>query len=216
MKNLIIVFIVTFSLSIYGQKKRSPTIVILNSQETIIPTELDSLAASFIMKGLSKQEKKTIIEENGKFKLQSKKEIEFLEEKDITTNISFGLNIFLSFRFFEYFPDLLIYPAKESNQSDVKSLHAISEKHNVNWIVNIKKITFAFNDKRYSARVEFQLYNQKTKQILLEKEIDVDDSNPGLEFACEAGTISCVINNSVSQMSSEIMHIMGKDRKYWR
>jgi hypothetical protein len=51
MKNLLVVLIVTFSLSIYGQKKKSPTIVILNSQETIIPTELDSIAVSFIKKG---------------------------------------------------------------------------------------------------------------------------------------------------------------------
>ena len=216
MKKLITLIILTISLSICGQDKNSPTIVILNSQETIIPTELDSIAKSFIKKGLPELTKKNIRDENGEFKLKAEKEIEFLEESDITTNISYGLNYFLSYKFFEYFPNLLIYPAKETNQSDLESLKAISEKHNVNWIVNIKKVEFIIVDEINWAKIIFQLYNQKTNQILLNKEIEVDDNNPGFEFACEGGTITCVINNSISRMSSEIMSIMGKDKKYWR
>ena len=216
MKIFLTLIILTISLSVYGQDNNSPTIVILNSQETIIPIELDSIAKSFVRKGLSEEAKENIRKENGEFKLKAEKEIEFLEETDITTNISYGLNYFLSFKFFEYFPNLLIYPAKETNQSDLESLKTISEKHDVNWIVNIKKVEFVIVDKKSCAKVKFQLYNQKTNQILLEKEIEVNDNNPGFEFACESGTITCVINNSVSLMSSEIMSTMGKDKKYWR
>ncbi len=216
MKSFILQIILICSLFVHGQEKKSPTIVILNSQKTIIPKELDSIAKQFVQKGLSIEQKKSIRRENRNFKFNAEKEIEFLEETDITTNISYGLNYFLSYKFFEYFPNLLIYPAKELNQSDLGSLMVISKKHNVNWIVNLEKVEFIVDKERYKAKIKFQLYNQKTNQILLEKDIMVDDSNPGFEFACENGTINCVINNSVSRLSSEIMAVMGKDKKYWR
>ncbi len=216
MKKNIAIIIFLISLSFYGQDKHSPTIVILNSQETVIPSELDSIAKSFVRKGLSEEVKKNIRNENGVFKLKAEKEIQFLEETDITTNITYGLNYFLSFKFFEYFPNLLIYPAKETNQLDLESLKITSEKHDVNWIVNIKKVEFVLIGNKNKAKVEFQLYNQKSNKILLEKEIEVNDNNPGFEFACQSGTITCVINNSISLMSSEIMTVMGKDKKYWR
>ena len=88
MKKLISLIILTISLSIYGQSKNLPTIVVLSSQKTIIPASLDSVARSFIRKGLPKKAKESIRKENGKFKLKAEKEIEFLEETDITTNIS--------------------------------------------------------------------------------------------------------------------------------
>ena len=122
----------------------------------------------------------------------------------------------MSYKLFEYFPDLLIYPAKEINQSNIESLKGISEKHNANWIVNLKEVEFLIIDAKNSVKVNFQLYNQKYNQILLEKEVIVGDSNPGFEFACESGTINCVISNSVSIISAEIISTMGKDKKYWR
>lgn len=216
MKIVLPLIIFTFSLFAYGQEKESPSIVILNSQETIIPMEMDSIAKLYVKEGLSEQEKKVIREENGNFKLKAEKEIEFLKETDITSSITYGLNYFLSYKFYEYFPDLLIYPAKETNQSDLKSLSEISKKHDVNWVVNLKKVEFLINEKENSAIIKFQLFNQKTNQILLEKEVKVDDSNSGFEFACQSGTIDCVINNSISRMSYEIMAIMGKEKKYWR
>lgn len=216
MKKILSTILLILSISINAQEKYSPTIVILNSQETIIPDELDSITKRFIRKKLSEEAKKQIIMENGDLKLKADKEIEFLEESDITTNITYRLNYSLSYKFFEYFPNLLIYPAKEANQSDVKSLKYISEKHNVNWVVNISKVEFTFKEEQNNAIIRFQLYNQKTNQILLDKNITADDHNPGFEFACKSGTIYCVINNSVSLMSSEIMSIMGKEKKYWR
>lgn len=148
--------------------------------------------------------------------MKAEKEIEFLEESDISTNITYGLNYFLSYKFFEYFPNLLIYPVKEICKPDINSLKAISEKHDVNWIVNIKKVEFKVENEEYRAIVDFQLYNQKTNQILLEKEIVANDRNPGFEFSCENGSMNCVLNNCVSRISSEIMVVMGKDKKYWR
>lgn len=216
MKKLLVLIILSINLSLYGQNKRSPTIVILNSQETIIPIELDSIMKSFVRNGLTKEAKENIRNENGEFKLKAEKEIQFLEETDVATNVSYGLNYFLSYKFFEHFPNLLIYPVKEANQSDLKSLKFISEKHNVNWVVNIEKLEFFIADKKNRGKVKFQLYNQKINQILLEEEIEVDDNNHGFEFACKSGTITCIINNSISLMSLEIMTVMKKNKKYWR
>ena len=97
MKKTLFIIFTAFSLAFYAQEKKSPTIIVLNSQETIIPAELDSIAKTFVRKGLSEQAKKNIRKENGDFKLKAEKEIEFLEETEITTNITYGLNYFLSF-----------------------------------------------------------------------------------------------------------------------
>lgn len=58
MKKLIVFIILILGQIISGQEKYSPTVVILNAQETIIPIELDSIANLYIQNGLSKQAKK--------------------------------------------------------------------------------------------------------------------------------------------------------------
>ena len=90
MKNIFLSIFLTLSLSINAQKKYSPTLIVLNSQETVIAPEIDSIAKTFVRVGLSKQAKKNIRRENGSFKIKSKKEIKFLKNSDITTDISYG------------------------------------------------------------------------------------------------------------------------------
>ena len=216
MKNIFLSIFLTLSLSINAQKKYSPTLIVLNSQETVIAPEIDSIAKTFVRVGLSKQAKKNIRRENGSFKIKSKKEIKFLKNSDITTDISYGLNFFISYKVFEYFENLLIYPANEKNNSTVSELKEISKNHNVNWVVNIKKIELYIEDGENKGKIDFQVYNQKINKILLEKQIIVGDKNPGFEFSCKSKTINCVINNSVSEMSTEILNVLGKNKNYWR
>ena len=199
-----------------AQEKYSPTLIVLNSQETVVAQELDSIAKTFIQKGLSNQAKKNIREENGDFKLKAEKEIEFLEETDIASNITYGLNYFLSYKVFEHFQNLLIYPANETHNSSHDSLKKISEKHDVNWVVNLKRIEFFTDNNELKAKIDYQLYNQKVNEIVISNQFVVGDKNPGFEFACQSGSLSCVINNSIRYMSNEILSFMWKDKKYWR
>ncbi|QNJ98165.1 hypothetical protein ALE3EI_1611 [Constantimarinum furrinae] len=217
MKYLSFILCILFTIVSNGQEKRSPTIIVLNSQETIIAQELDSITQTYVTKKLDAQGKKRIREENGKkFKFKAQKEIDFLQNTDISSNISFGLNYWLSFKFFEYFENMLIYPAKESNDSGIRTLEAIADKHDVNWVINIKRVEFYVENGEKKAKVDFQLYNQKFNEIVIEDQITAGDKNPGFEFACENETLSCVINNSISKMSVPILYFIGQNRNYWR
>ncbi|WP_299362484.1 hypothetical protein [Winogradskyella sp.] len=210
----IVFFIVCFSS--YSQEVRFPSIIIINSQETIISKELDSIVKKFESKGISEHQKQKIINENGKFRLKTEKEIEFLQEVDISTKITYGLNYFLSYKFFEYFEDLLIYPIKESIDSTKESLESISQIHNVNWVINFKKLEFYKEEQYYKGRAEYLLYNQKEDEIVINSKIIADDSNPGFEFVCQPGSIECVINNIIDSVSADVIEFMGQNKEYWR
>ncbi|MGB5691202.1 MAG: hypothetical protein WBM43_01225 [Flavobacteriaceae bacterium] len=217
MKKACILFYLLITITVSGQVKRSPTIIVLNSQNTIVAPELDSIAQTFVVEKLDSRRQKRIREENGKqFKFKAKKEIEFLNDTDISTNISFGLNYWLSFKFFEYFENMLIYPAKEFNNSEKDELEAIANKHDVNWVINLKRVEFFVQDNEKKAKIDFQLYNQKFNEIVIENQIVSGDKNPGFEFACENETVGCVINNSISNMSIPILNFIGQNQKYWR
>ena len=220
MKFKILILFVLLANNMEAQEVFSPTMVIVNSNELIISDDLKVEAKDYVKNGMTNEEKKDFKERNSaegeNFEIKSKYELKFLENQDIATQISFGLNYFLSYKFFEYFQQLLIYPIKESKNSNLEDLINISETHNVNWVVNISRIEIYSTDNQKKGKMNFQLYNQKTNEIVIDKEILTDDKNPGLEFTCQEGTIDCVINNSVSYMSYEILDFMRNHQDYWR
>ncbi|MBW2938484.1 hypothetical protein KXJ69_10220 [Aureisphaera sp. CAU 1614] len=212
---IIIIFFLIFFSGI-GQIERSPTILVLNSQKTIVDKKYDSIAKLMVRKGLTEEHKKRIRESNAEFPLISEKEILFLEEVDISTQIPYGVYYILSYKFFEYYQNLLIFPAKENNDSSLEQLNIISEKYDTNWVVNIPLTEFYFENGVNKGIVKYQLYNKKSKEILIEKELNINDHNFGGEMACLEGTISCVIMNSIWTISLEVYNFMLKNKMYWR
>ncbi len=218
MKKILLMFCLLVFSESFSQEKRVPSIVVLSAQELTYDKELDSIVASYKnMRKLTEEQKKRIRESNGEnFTLKSEKEILFLEEMDLGSQVSFGLNFYLSFKLFEYHENNMVYPAHEKNSSTKTDLKKIADKHDMNWIVNIPTINFTLKDGIKKAKVRFQLYNQKFDAIVLDNTFTVEDQNPGFTFACEPGTINCVINNTTSAISHQILQFLNEKRKYWR
>jgi len=110
----------------------------------MIDPALDTVAKSYVHNGeLSEEHNQIIRESNGDaFKLKAEKEIIFLEKMDMGSQVSFGLNIYFSFKLFEYYENHIVYPAHEKIEPTKVGLREIAEKHNMNWILNIPKIEF--------------------------------------------------------------------------
>jgi hypothetical protein len=218
MKKTLLILILITSLNLFSQENRVPSIVVLNPQETIYDKGLDSIAKLYEYKEKpSDEQKQRIRESNGEnFDLKSEKEILFMGKMDLGSQITFGLNFYLSYKLFEYNENNMVYPAHEINNSTKAELKKIAENHNMNWIVNIPKVEFQTNKNEMSGKIRYQLYNLKFDEIVLDQILTADDQNPGFEFACESGTIDCVTNNLTSTISYKILGFLNKNRKYWR
>jgi hypothetical protein len=218
MKKALLILILITSLNLFSQEIRVPSIVVLSPQETIYDKGLDSIAKLYERKGkLTDEHKQRVRQSNGEnFELKSEKEILFMEKMDLGSQITFGLNFYLSFKLFEYHENNMVYPAHEITNSTKAELKKIAEKHNMNWVVNIPRVEFLSNDKEMTGEIRYQLYNLKFDEIVLNKILTADDQNPGFTFACESGTINCVINNLTSAISYNVLGFLNKNKKYWR
>ena len=218
MKKIFLTLILITTLNCFSQEKRVPTVIVLSPQETIIDEELDSIAKLDEHKGkMTDVQKQRIRELNGEnFDLKSEKEILFLEKMDLGSDITFGLNFYLSFKLFEYNENHMVYPAHEKNDSTKEELKRISEKHDMNWILNIPKIQILTKDNEIIGVIQYQLYNQKKDTIVLDEVLIATDHNPGFTFACEEGTINCVKNNITSGVSEKVLGFLNENKEYWR
>lgn len=218
MKKILLIISLIYFLNSFSQENRVPSIIVLNPQETITDKGLDSIAKMYEREQkLTEEHKQRIRESNGEnFKLKSEKEILFIEKMDLGSQITFGLNFYLSYKLFEYHENNMVYPAHEINNSTKAELKEIAEKHNMNWVVNIPRVEFLSNNKKMTGEIRYQLYNLKYDEIVLNKKLTADDQNPGLTFACESGTINCVINNLISNISYNVLGFLNKNREYWR
>ena len=218
MKKILLLISLIYSLNSFSQENRVPSIIVLSPQETTIDKGLDSIAGVYKREQkLTEEHKQRIRESNGEnFKLKSEKEILFIEKMDLGSQITFGLNFYLSYKLFEYHENNMVYPAHEINNSTKAELKEIAEIHNMNWVVNIPKVEFLSNNKGMTGEIRYQLYNLKYDEIVLNKELTVDDQNPGLTFACKSGTINCVINNLISTISYNVLGFLNKNREYWQ
>jgi len=218
MKKLLLIITLIYFTTSFSQKNRVPSIVVLSPQETITNKGLDSIAKLYKHeKKLTEEHKQRVRKSNGKnFELKSEKEILFMEKMDLGSQITFGLNFYLSYKLFEYHENHMVYPAHEINNSTKAELKKIAEKHKMNWVVNIPTVKFQTNNKVNSGEIRFQLYNLKLDEIVLDEVLTANDQNPGFEFTCESGTINCVTNNLTSSLSNKVLGFLNKNRKYWR
>ena len=218
MKKILLIIPFVYYLNSFSQENRVPSIIVLSPQETIIDKGLDSIAKMYEHEEkLTEEHKQRIRDDNGEnFELKSEKEILFIEKMDLGSQISFGLNFYLSYKLFEYHENNMVYPAHEINNSTKEELKDIAEKNNMNWLVNIPSVEFLSNDKGMTGEIRYQLYNLKFDEIVLNEELTVDDQNPGFTFACKSGSINCVINNLISAISYNVLGFLNKNRRYWR
>lgn len=220
---LLTTFLITTSS--YGQKdKFEPTIVILYPFEKVYSDEIRRELQEFKRKReteFTEEQKEALMKDVGSAKNWRKireAEIDFLGNQDFFTHLTFGCEIYLSFKLFEYNPDFLALPARDSCKGDLATLKTIAKKHNVDWVLNFPKIALEKKGDKKITTVTFQLYNVNADKVLFEKVYTGTNKNPGLEFTCENDEDSwrCTLNSLESVALFDILDEINRGKKYWR
>ena len=203
-----------------GQTKYEPQILILAPNQTICEKTLDKEVSDYNKK--LKQSQATLDKskslDSPEFKNQpeniqamAKCDVEFSKNLDFYKQASSICEQFLAYRLFEKFPNLLIKLIDKKSDGTLTNLKAFSESEKLQYVLNFSSIDLYKEKRKSHARINVQLYDNKTNSILLDKSFIGDWNNPGLEFCCTDKTIQCTLNNSLSQVLDEVIYIIASN-----
>lgn len=194
-----------------------PTILILTPNKTVADKELKIEIDKFnnLIKKNQKQkeqELKQALEEmkerSENIKIIYQKRIEFSKDMDFYSIIPSITEDYLQYQFFERFENLLIYAVKEKSSGDIEQLTTIANNHKMQYIINFPQINSFIEEKAKKTTIRVQLYDNHQKKLVLDNEFTGHDRNRGFEFTCKDSSLSCTVNNSLSQALSEIIRII--------
>ncbi|MBO6621698.1 MAG: hypothetical protein JJ892_00250 [Balneola sp.] len=194
-----------------------PTILILSPNKTTADKKLKKEIEEFnsLIKENQKQTEqelkqalKEMEDRPENIKMMYQKQIEFSKEMDFYSMIPSVAEGYLQYRFFERFENLLIYAIEEKSNGNIEQLNTIADKHNMQYIVNFPQVHSFIENNSKKTTIRVQLFDNNQQKFLLDKEFTGHDRNPGFEFTCSDSSLSCTINNSLSQALGEIITIV--------
>ena len=198
----------------FSQEKYEPSIVILAPNETVVEDFLKEEVKQWnnrISKRASALKNKPQPDLSGKaenVKIMVGKSIEMQLISDFYLTATNTLTDYLSYAFFEKFPNCLIYPMNVKMDNDPVKLSKIAQDARVQYVVNLSKMHFYGQDKVKFAKLSICLFDSKEKKCVLEKTYIGDMENRGGAFACEEGTVFCTMNNAISAAAMDIIKIV--------
>ncbi|MBS1663261.1 MAG: hypothetical protein JST68_19615 [Bacteroidetes bacterium] len=133
-------------------------------------------------------------------------ETEFAKNMDFAKMVSTRSEQYLAYRFFEKFPNLLILLKDVKSVKKIEDLEKIASDSKIQYVLNFPSLSFYGKDGSRFARLAVQLYDHSTRSLLIDTTYIGDECNNGFEFACDDGTLSCTINNSISQALERVVY----------
>ncbi|MEY8019188.1 hypothetical protein AB8P51_00010 [Muriicola sp. SD30] len=219
MKFIVTIFL--FSQIVFAQDVESPRVLVLTPIEFNLDTSLNLVSKEYQTTLTDEQVVECISSKNEYddrdfVKKMNEMECEFARNSDISTSFTYYLYGWLTFKLYGIFDDAIIYPAKGPDKRNLDLYESLSQKHAVNWIVDLKEVEFIKEPDGLQGTAKVVLWNKNTNQITLSTEIEIDDQNYGGEMRCDDGEISCLMINGAVYISHEILKSMYSEEKYWR
>ena len=213
MKHLKTLFFLLILTPIFSQTKYEPQILILapNATKYEKPFDKEVLDYNKIQANLKISEQEEALNsplfKNKPENIQiiTKSEIEFSKKLDFFKQASFFSEQYLTYRFFEKFPNLLIKLKNAKSSEALEDLKKYSENEKLQYVLNFSSIELYKEKKISYAKITVQLYDNITNSIVLNKTYIGDWNNPGFEFTCNDKTINCTLNNALSQALNEVI-----------
>lgn len=141
----------------------------------------------------------------------AKSEIMFSKELNFFKQASLFSAKFLTYRFFDKFPNLLIKLKDTKCNGALDDLKIHSEKEKLQYVLNFSSIELYKENQVSYSKITVQLYDNDSNSILLNKTYIGDWGNPGFEYACEDKSINCTLNNALSQALEEAILIIASN-----
>jgi hypothetical protein len=209
---LIVLFV---SISIFGQKKLEPTIIILSPNETkydkYFEKEINQYNSAISLNQNATEAEAYLksddfLSQPENIQLIIKSEIEFAENLDFFKSASSISAQFLAYRFFEKFPNLLIIPKDQKSDGSLNDLKSKSENNKFQYVLNFSEIELYKKEHIGYAKIKVQLFDGISNSIILNESYIGDWNNPGFEFSCTNQSINCTINNALSKALNDIVY----------
>ncbi|GAT63282.1 hypothetical protein [Paludibacter jiangxiensis] len=201
----------------FGQTNFEPQILILSPNEITYDKIFEEEIASHNSEiknaqklGNKEQQSGEMENQPENIKIMMQNEIAFSKTLDFSKQISYTAEQYLTYRFFERFPNLLITLKDIKCSRSIFDLKKIADTQHFQYILNFPKLKF-YKEGISKATVSVQLYDQTKNAILLDKEFIGDWNNRGFEFSCQDSSLICTINNALSQALAEVIEIVAKD-----
>ena len=213
------IFLLTFIL-VYGQTKYEPQILILapnlTTHEKALNKEVSDYNKKLKQSQTSSATSKSI--DSTELKNQpeniqaiSKSEVEFSKNLDFFKQTSLISEHFLTYSFFEKFPNLLIKLVDAKSDGKLTNLKTFSENEKLQYVLNFSSIELYKEKKISHAKINVQLYDNLTNSIILNKTYTGDWNNPGFEFSCTDKTIECTLNNALSRALNDVVYTIASN-----
>jgi hypothetical protein len=214
MKSVIAVCVFIISAQTMWGQHYEPQILILAPNETVFDKKLGSELAKVngeIKKTSKVKQQRAYIKsaqfasQPENFKLMTLAEVDYLENADFFRLTSHFAQQYLSYRFYERFPELLILLSGSKSNGEIEDLKKLSERDKMQFVLNFSNINlFRAKGITYS-KIKVQLFDNASGSYLLNKEYTGDWLNPGFEFACPDKSINCTINNALGAALADVI-----------
>lgn len=219
MKLISTLFLLLTYILLNGQTKYEPQILILAPNLTIQEKAFDNEVLDYNKKlkqsTTNDQSKLTDSAELNKqpenIQTITKSEMEFSKNLNFFKQAGLISEHYLTYRFYEKFPNLLIKLLDAKSDGQLTNLRAFSENEKLQYVLNFSSIELYKVKKISHVRINIQLYNNKTNSILLDKSYTGDWNNPGFEFSCTEKTIECTLSNALSQALNELAYTISSN-----
>nr|WP_294794507.1 hypothetical protein [uncultured Mucilaginibacter sp.] len=129
---------------------------------------------------------------------------------DFSKMITLQSQDYLTYRFYERFTNLLILIKDIKSTGDKSSLSSIATENHINYVINFSEVELREKNGPYMT-IKAQLFDASSGTLLINKSYNGNSNNPGFEFACEAGTIGCAINNSTSGFLKDVITLIAEN-----
>lgn len=197
-----------------------PTILVLSPYEVVKEPKFEKEIKEFdknikkrfqISEKDLKEYKKQLAKEPKNIQIMTEKQISFADNINFYNSISHIAVDYLSYRFYERFTNLLIYPIKETSNGNIKTLSKLAKEHNMQYVLNFPYVKSYLSESGKRIQINIQLYDNEQQKIILHKKFIGMDRNPGSYFACSDSSLACTVNQAMSQILPEIIHIIANN-----
>ena len=145
------------------------------------------------------------------FKQMVRNQIEFVKDIDVYSYITYFLQQkTMDFVTTNFECTNLLFLSKHEKASKKKKLSELASEENVQFVVCFPKVEFRDENGIKSLELEIKVYDKKENSIVLKETYILNSENPGLEFACNDGTLYCCINNAVRESYKDLVDLLFK------
>ena len=206
--SLLAFFVLTIALC--NGQNYDPTAVILSPYETIYDSALLTEIETYYLVGYTTPEDQKQLRARLKDKPENIATMEFAEwrfkeTKDFASMLTLSYYTMISYQLFGVTDKLLVFPSHNRSSGKTSELRLIANRHKVRWIINPVSIHSYLQGGKKITTIKLQIFDGQKGKVILTKDYTGDSKNPGLEFSCTEGSLSCTINNILIQSLNDIL-----------